>query len=142
MMLTVLVDAGPLTALLNPNDAWHAWAREARRRLPPPLLTSAPVLTEVSFLLRRERCDADGMTPGDAVRTEVHSTLSKFLNNPLSHHQIHEIHEKAERGQRPKTTARVLTVWQLFMSLQGASLQGPDGHLPLQQPLMGARRRG
>ncbi len=58
-MLTVLMDAGPLTALLNPNDVWHAWARDTMRRLPAPLLTSEPVLTEVSFLLRREGCDAD-----------------------------------------------------------------------------------
>ena len=61
MTPAVLLDAGPLTALLNPNDQWHAWARETMRRLPPPLLTTEPVLTEVSYLLRREGCDADEM---------------------------------------------------------------------------------
>jgi hypothetical protein len=25
-MPAILLDAGPLTALLNPNDEWHAWA--------------------------------------------------------------------------------------------------------------------
>ena len=60
-MLTVLIDAGPLTALLNPNDKFHAWVRDTSRRLPAPLLTSEPVLTEVSHLLRRDGCDADEM---------------------------------------------------------------------------------
>jgi predicted nucleic acid-binding protein len=60
-MPVVLLDAGPLTALLNPNDQWHAWAREMLRRLPTPLLTSEPVLAKVSYLLRREGCDADEM---------------------------------------------------------------------------------
>ena len=41
-----LMDAGPLTALLNPNDEWHTWARDTLRRLPVPLLTSEPVLTD------------------------------------------------------------------------------------------------
>ena len=60
-MLAILMDTGPLAALLNPNDEWHAWARETMRRLPTPLLTSEPVLTEASYLLRREGCDADEM---------------------------------------------------------------------------------
>jgi hypothetical protein len=41
-MLAVLMDAEPLTALLNPNDQWHTWARDTMRRLPVPLLTSEP----------------------------------------------------------------------------------------------------
>jgi predicted nucleic acid-binding protein len=60
-MPAILIDAGPLTALLNPNDEWHAWAREMIRQLPVPLLTSEPVLTEAWFLLRRDGCDADEM---------------------------------------------------------------------------------
>ena len=58
-MRAVLMDAGPLTALLNPNDEWHNWARDTLRRLPVPLLTSEPVLTEAAHLLRRDGCDAD-----------------------------------------------------------------------------------
>jgi uncharacterized protein len=59
VLLAILMDAGPLAALLNPNDEFHAWARETLRRLPPPLLTSEPVLTEVAFLLRRDGADAN-----------------------------------------------------------------------------------
>jgi len=58
-MLAMLLDAGPLTALLNPNDQWHAWARDTMRRLTAPLLTTEPVLTEAFYLLRREGCNAD-----------------------------------------------------------------------------------
>ena len=58
-MSATLIDAGPLTALLNPNDERHAWSRETIRRLPAPLVTSEPVLTEALFLLRRDGCDAD-----------------------------------------------------------------------------------
>lgn len=47
------MDAGPLTALLNPRDEWHAWARDTMRRISAPLLTTEPVLTEASYLLRR-----------------------------------------------------------------------------------------
>jgi predicted nucleic acid-binding protein len=58
-MPAFLVDAGPLTALLNPNDRFHAWTRDAMRRLKTPLLTSEPVLTEALHLLRRDGCEAD-----------------------------------------------------------------------------------
>ncbi len=59
MTPAILFDAGPLTALLNPNDRSHDWAREQFRRLPTPLLTTEPVLAETFHLLRRDRCDAD-----------------------------------------------------------------------------------
>ena len=58
-MPATLIDAGPLTALLNPNDEWHAWARGVTQQLQTPLLTSEPVLTETLHLLRRDGCDAD-----------------------------------------------------------------------------------
>jgi len=37
----------------------HTWAVEQWKRLRPPLLTSEPVLTEASFLLKREGRDTD-----------------------------------------------------------------------------------
>ena len=68
-MPAVLMDAGPLTALLNPNDEWHTWARDTMRRLPAPLLTSEPVLTEVSetpvpYRVRRRPAKGAGKPPG------------------------------------------------------------------------------
>ncbi len=58
-MPPILLDAGPLTALLNPNDENHPWALDTLRLLPIPLVTSEPVLTEALHLLRRDGCEAD-----------------------------------------------------------------------------------
>jgi uncharacterized protein len=52
-MRQVIVDAGPLAAYLNVQDAWHDWATEQFENLEPPLITCEPVLTEVSFLIQR-----------------------------------------------------------------------------------------
>jgi predicted nucleic acid-binding protein len=95
-MAAILLDAGPLTALLNPNDQWHAWARETMRRLPAPLFTSEPVLTEASYLLRRDGCDADelfGLAENRVIRvglqfeTErapLRELMARYHNVPMS----------------------------------------------------------
>jgi len=64
-MLAVLMDAGPLTALLNPNDEWHTWARDTMRRLPVPLLTSEPVL----FTTLRQRTAVNATAAWDQMAT-------------------------------------------------------------------------
>jgi uncharacterized protein len=48
----VLVDAGPLVALLNRRDKHHAWALETFAGLEAPLLTCEPVLAETAHLVR------------------------------------------------------------------------------------------
>ena len=52
-MTRVLVDTGPLVALLNRRDRHHRWAREVFGTLEPPLGTCEAVLSEACFLLRR-----------------------------------------------------------------------------------------
>jgi len=47
----IIVDAGPLIALLNRKDAYHRWAREQLAQLKGSLLTCDAVLSEASFLL-------------------------------------------------------------------------------------------
>lgn len=47
----VLVDTGPLVAVLNANDEHHIWAKEIFGFLSPPLLTCEAVLSEAQFLL-------------------------------------------------------------------------------------------
>jgi predicted nucleic acid-binding protein len=47
----VLVDTGPLVAVLNADDEHHVWAKETFGSLPPPLLTCEAVLSEAQFLL-------------------------------------------------------------------------------------------
>jgi predicted nucleic acid-binding protein len=49
----VIVDTGPIVALLNARDSWHDWARDAFSRMEPPLLTCEPVLAEASHLVRK-----------------------------------------------------------------------------------------
>src|SRR5260370_5419041 len=49
----VLVDSGPLVALLNRRDIHHAWAQRELVNLHEPLLTSEAVLSEVFCLLSR-----------------------------------------------------------------------------------------
>ena len=57
MTESILVDAGPLIALLNATDEHHTWAGEHFGRLEPPLLTCEAVLSEAQFLLTRQGAD-------------------------------------------------------------------------------------
>jgi len=52
-MRDVLIDAGPLVAVINRRDQYHHWATEQLKQLPSPLMTCEPVLTEAWFLLGR-----------------------------------------------------------------------------------------
>ena len=53
MIQPVLLDTGPLVALLNRRDAHHDWTRTQFDRITPPLLTCEAVLSEACFLLGR-----------------------------------------------------------------------------------------
>ncbi len=52
MAQIVLVDSGPLVALLDKREQWHDWTTVQMRMVQAPLLTSEAVITEVCFLLR------------------------------------------------------------------------------------------
>lgn len=53
-MAQVIVDTGPIVAILDASDALHLWAAESLKMIQPPLITCEAVLTEVCFLLRRQ----------------------------------------------------------------------------------------
>lgn len=50
-MRDVLVDAGPLIAVLDRDDAYHARCVAAVQRVRGPLVTAWPVVTEAMYLL-------------------------------------------------------------------------------------------
>ncbi len=49
----VLLDTGPLVAIMNRRDQFHTWAQQEMAMLQPPLLTCEAVLVEAWFLLGR-----------------------------------------------------------------------------------------
>lgn len=49
----VLVDTGPLVALLNAKDRHHAWVARQLTRIKPPLITCEAVLAEATHLVRQ-----------------------------------------------------------------------------------------
>ncbi len=51
MRRQVILDAGPLVALLNRRDRYHAWARDRFADIQPPLATCEAVIVEACHLL-------------------------------------------------------------------------------------------
>jgi predicted nucleic acid-binding protein len=94
----VLVDSGPLIALFNGADRWHAPARDWLRHNPgATLLSTWPVATEVCALLARRIANAaaldflrwaqrGGLTlhgPEDGTLTEVLRLSERFADLPF-----------------------------------------------------------
>jgi predicted nucleic acid-binding protein len=93
---TALVDAGPLYAFLDPQDANHRLAVETVRDLPLPLLTVESALSELTFLLRRRGKDmnyalqlvSEGMLavmpmfPDEGPR--IQELMQRYANVPMS----------------------------------------------------------
>ena len=51
MRARVILDTGPLVALLNTRDRHHRWATRQWEDIEPPLLTCESVISEACFLL-------------------------------------------------------------------------------------------
>ena len=91
-----LLDTGPLVSFLASGVRHHAWTVDQWKRLPPPLLTCEPVLTEAAFLLKRDGRDADALFEllergviriALAVQEEqadVRALMHRYRNRPMS----------------------------------------------------------
>ena len=51
MKRRVILDTGPLVAIINGSDKYHKWATLKWAQIEPPLLTCEAVLSEACFLL-------------------------------------------------------------------------------------------
>ncbi len=47
----IIIDTGPLVALINSSDRHHLWARSTVRQISEPMLTCDAVLSEALFLV-------------------------------------------------------------------------------------------
>jgi len=93
---TWIVDAGPLVALLSPNDRQNTWAADQARLAPPVVLTCDAAISEACFLLKRDgqepeqilaliesgflRSEFDLRAEHRAVRTLMH----RYASTPMS----------------------------------------------------------
>jgi predicted nucleic acid-binding protein len=92
----VLLDTGPLVALLDRRDRYHGWAKGQVATLPPMFHACEPVITEACFLLRTQ---PDGqralmrMIQRRLIRIEfrltqeaesVDALLRRYANVPMS----------------------------------------------------------
>ncbi len=95
-MTSVIVDTGPLVALLNRRERHHVWAAKIMDTIEPPIFTCDPVLSEACFLLQ----DMDGgpdavmeLVARGIVRSDFHVMaevdsvrilMKKFATVPMS----------------------------------------------------------
>jgi predicted nucleic acid-binding protein len=92
----VIVDTGPLVAMLVRTDDHHRWAVDRLRELRPPFLTCEPVLTEVAHLARKVHQGIDrfiDLLMSDLLRIEldvmteraaVARLLRRYRDRPMS----------------------------------------------------------
>jgi predicted nucleic acid-binding protein len=93
---SVIVDSGALLALLAERDEHHRWATEQWKFIEPPIQICEAVISETSFLLKREDCDTDPLFAflenvvfriGFAARehlSDIRALMHRYRNLPIS----------------------------------------------------------
>jgi uncharacterized protein len=92
----VVIDTGPLVALLNRRDRQHGWVREVLDTVEPPVFTCEAVISEACFLLTRIRDGQDAvleLLSEDILKVDfrmsseidaLRALMKKFANVPMS----------------------------------------------------------
>ncbi|HEY3257604.1 MAG TPA: PIN domain-containing protein [Gemmatimonadaceae bacterium] len=95
-MTRVVIDAGPIVALLNRRDRHHAWVREVLDTVEPPIFTCEAVVSEACFLLGRLSDGQDAvleLLSKDVLKVDfrmlseidaLRGLMRKFANVPMS----------------------------------------------------------
>lgn len=87
MKSRVIVDTGPLVALLNKADTHHAWVVQQLQDIAPPMITCEAVLAEATYLTRSvpgahaaliEMLGEDFLTIGMTL-ADHHSSILKMV---------------------------------------------------------------
>jgi predicted nucleic acid-binding protein len=85
-----------LVSLLAAGLEHHAWVVEQWKELRPPLLTCEPVLTEATFLLKREGRDTDALSAllerrvvciafsVEGQQADLRALMRRYRNRPMS----------------------------------------------------------
>jgi uncharacterized protein len=93
---SVIVDTGPLVALLNRRERHHEWAAKIMDTIEPPIFTCDPVLSAACFLLQDIDGGADAvleLVARGIVRSDFHvmsevdsvrALMKKFASVPMS----------------------------------------------------------
>jgi uncharacterized protein len=93
---SVVVDTGPLVALLNRRERHHSWVAKVMDTIEPPLFTCDAVLSEACFLLQHISGGSDSvleLVARGLVRSDFHvmaevdsirTLMKKFASVPMS----------------------------------------------------------
>ncbi|OYT90478.1 MAG: pilus assembly protein [Burkholderiales bacterium PBB3] len=96
MKARVIVDTGPLVALLNRADQAHPWVVQQLRDIAPPMVTCEAVLAEATYLTRNlpgaraalmEMLGEDFLTIGMALadhHSAILATIRRYADVPMS----------------------------------------------------------
>ena len=95
MSTRILVDTGPIVAVLDRRDAHHAWAIDQFKAFAPPFLTCEAVITEASHILKRNGFHPDIVfeliTPGGVLldfdmnqeSDRVKALMKRYRDRPM-----------------------------------------------------------
>jgi predicted nucleic acid-binding protein len=112
MQEVILLDTGPLVALLDRRDSHHGWAVKHWQSMPVPVLTCQAVIAEAAFILSRGKCsheplleliDRGVINPDFSIASEaraISELMSRYAEIPMSLAdaclvRLSEVHERS-----------------------------------------------